>query len=101
MVKMAKNGSLAITVLAFLMFVMRNMKKLKNTKKTGSHNNFQLPVKSTDMVEHDKKQRIVKENDSETLQAELRSQILTNIRKDPSSTANSFKKMDRCRPCNW
>lgn len=92
MVKMAKNGSLAITVLAFLMFVMRNMKKLKNTKKTGSHNNFQLPVKSTDMVEHDKKQRIVKENDSETLQAELRSQILNNIRKDPSSTANSLKK---------
>ncbi len=92
MVKMAKNGSLAITVLAFLMFVMRNMKKLKNTKKTGSHDNFQLPVKSTNMVEHDKKQRIVKENDSETLQAELRSQILTNIRKDPSSTANSLKK---------
>lgn len=92
MVKMAKNGSLAITVLAFLMFVMRNMKKLKNTKKTGSHDNFQLPVKSTNLVEHDKKQRIVKENDSETLQAELRSQILTNIRKDPSSTANSLKK---------
>ncbi|BBO18125.1 flagellar M-ring protein FliF [Candidatus Brocadia pituitae] len=92
MVKMAKNGSLAITVLAFLMFVMRNIKKLKNTKKTGSHDNFQLPVKSTNMVEHDKKQRIVKENDSETLQAELRSQILTNIRKDPGSTANSLKK---------
>ena len=29
MLKMAKNGSLAITVLVFLMFVMRSMKKLK------------------------------------------------------------------------
>lgn len=93
MLKMAKNGSLAITVLAFLLFVMRNMKKLKNSKKTGSYDyNFQAPTKTTNIAEREKKQGMIKVDGSEMQHADLRTQILSNIRKDPSSTANSLKK---------
>jgi len=93
MLKMAKNGSLAITVLAFLMFAFRNMRKLKNTKKTaGRDSDFQVSTQNTNSAEREKKQEIAKETDGETRHAELRSQILTDIRKDPSLTANSLKK---------
>lgn len=93
MIKMAKNGSLAITVLAFLMFVMRNMKKLRNAKRSDTRDyNFQAPAKGTNTAEREKMHGVAKEIDSEELQAELRSKILTDIRKDPSSTANSLKK---------
>ncbi|TVM00226.1 MAG: flagellar M-ring protein FliF [Candidatus Brocadia sp. WS118] len=93
MLKMAKNGSLAITVLAFLMFVMRNMKKLKNSKKMEVQgSNFPASTQNPNTLEHGKKHGVVKENNNNVQHAELRSQIISDIRKDPGLTANSLKK---------
>lgn len=93
MLKMAKNGSLAITVLAFLMFVMRNIKKLKNSNKIESQgSDFLVSTKNTDISEREKKHGIVNDSDNPVDPVELRSQIINDIRKDPSLTANSLKK---------
>ncbi|HEY4481573.1 MAG TPA: flagellar basal-body MS-ring/collar protein FliF [Candidatus Brocadiaceae bacterium] len=91
MLKMAKNGSLAITVLVFLMFVMRSMKKLKKAKMANeqAHNTQrQTPYSNMTMVDESEEE----EKTDDAKQARLREQVVKNIRKDPSVTANSLKK---------
>src|SRR3990170_228725 len=85
MLKMVKNGSLAITVLVFLMFVMRSMKKLKKAKMVNEQaNNTRTPY--TNMMMEDE------EEVDDAKQLRLREQVVKNIRKDPGVTANSLKK---------
>ncbi len=90
MLKMAKNGSLAITVLVFLLFVMRSMKKLKNTRKIETQDNSQQMHKTNTSAPIDDDGD--DEKTAEAGHAVLREQIIKNIRKDPSMTANSLKK---------
>jgi flagellar M-ring protein FliF len=89
MLKMAKNGSLAITVLVFLMFIMRSMKKLKKTNKVELQDNQirTQPTNTNIPLNED-----FEEEAEETMHAALREQIIKNIRKDPSLAANSLKK---------
>ena len=88
LLKMAKNGSLAITVLVFLMFVMRSMKKLKKAKIANEQNNYTQT--------HTSKMNVTIEEDEEDEEDEkhlaVRAQIIKNIKRDPSNTANSLKK---------
>ena len=91
MLKMAKNGSLAITVLVFLMFVIRSMKKLKKAKMVNEQANKtqrQTPYPNMTIVGESEEE----ENTDDAKQAKLREQVVKNIRKDPSVTANSLKK---------
>src|SRR3989339_1505806 len=91
MLKMVKNGSLAITVLVFLMFVMRSMKKLKKAKMVNEQaNNTQRQTPYSNMTIVDESEEEEKTDDAK--QAKLREQVVKNIRKDPSVTANSLKK---------
>lgn len=89
MLKMAKNGSLAITVLVFLMFMLRSMKKLKKTNNGEVQDNKIRPhTTNTNMsVNPDVEGRA-----NETRHEVLREQVIKNIRKDPNLTANSLKK---------
>ena len=91
MLKMAKNGSLAITVLVFLMFVMRSMKKLKKDKmvnEQASNTQRQTPYSDMTIVDDAEEEEIA--DDAKHLR--LRDQVVRNIRKDPGVTANSLKK---------
>jgi len=89
--KMVKNGSLAITVLVFLMFVMRSMKKLKKAKMVNEQaNNTQRQTPYSTMTIGNESEEEEITNDAK--QAKLREQVVKNIRKDPSVTANSLKK---------
>ena len=88
MLKMVKNGSLAITVLVFLMFVMRSMKKLKKAKMVNEQaNNTRTPYTNMMMVDEEEEEEV-----DDAKQLRLREQVVKNIRKDPGVTANSLKK---------
>ena len=88
MLKMAKNGSLAITVLVFLMFVMRSMKKLKKAKMVNEQaSNAQTPYTNMTIEDEEEEERA-----DDAKQLRLRDQVVKNIRKDPSVTASSLKK---------
>lgn len=96
LLKMAKNGSLAITVLAFLLFVMRSMKKLKKAKEMK-----EVAIPST-YVQTPAANGIGRIDDVEDISEEekieevkrkmMRKQIIDNIRKDPATTASSLKR---------
>lgn len=101
MIKMAKNGSLAITVLVFLLFVMRTMKKLKKAKDKegeGYYVKAQAPKKMViDDAEDGEgvavmEERNVQEEARKAKDLFLRKQIVDQIRKDPGATAASLKK---------
>ena len=92
MLKMAKNGSLAITVLVFLMFVMRSMKKLKKAKATNEQHNFTKHHTSNMNVTTEEVDEEEEERADDAKQLRLRDQVVRNIRKDPSVTASSLKK---------
>ena len=87
MLKMAKNGSLAITVLVFLMFVLRGMKKLKKSKIVNEQASY---TKTSPM-----NMTIVEEEEEEvddSKQSRLRERVVKNIQKEPGVTATSLKK---------
>lgn len=100
MLKMAKNGSLAVTVLAFLLFVMRSIKKLKKVEEVkipsvyaqtppanGVHTNSMYAngmLKEEDVSNEEKSEEIKRKA--------LRKQLVDDIRKDPAATANSLKR---------
>ncbi|MEP9412117.1 MAG: flagellar M-ring protein FliF [Candidatus Brocadia sp.] len=89
MLKMAKNGSLAVTVLVFLMFILRSMKKLKKMNQAEMQDtNVKKYTAKTNMMANG----ISEKKEEETEQPDLRLEIIKNIRKDPSFTANSLKK---------
>ena len=92
MLKMAKNGSLAITVLVFLLFVMRSMKKLKKARTTNEQHNFTNSHTSNMNVTTDEVDEEEQEKADDAKQLRLREQVVKNIRKDPSVTASSLKK---------
>ena len=92
MLKMAKNGSLAITVLVFLLFVMRSMKKLKKARATNEQHNFTNSHTSNMNMTTDDVDEEEQEKADDAKQFRLREQVVKNIRKDPSVTASSLKK---------
>lgn len=92
MLKMAKNGSLAITVLVFLLFVMRSMKKLKKARATNEQHNFTKHYTSNMNVTTEEVAEEEEEKADDAKQLRLREQVVRNIRKDPGVTANSLKK---------
>ena len=92
MLKMAKNGSLAITVLVFLLFVMRSMKKLKKAKATNEQHNFTKHHTSNMNVTTEEVDEEEEEKADDAKQLRLREQVVKNIRKDPGVTASSLKK---------
>jgi len=92
MLKMAKNGSLAITVLVFLLFVMRSMKKLKKARATNEQHNFTNSHTSNMHVTTEEVDEEEEEKADDAKQLRLREQVVKNIRKDPGVTANSLKK---------
>ncbi len=94
MIKMAKNGSLAVTVLAFLLFIMRSMKKLKKAKEAEVQKSYvQGQPYTATASDMDKLEEIAEEERiEETKRTMLRKQVIDNIRKDPSATASSLKK---------
>jgi len=92
MLKMAKNGSLAITVLVFLLFVMRSMKKLKKARATNEQHNFTKHHTSNMHVTTEEVEEEEEEKADDAKQLRLREQVVRNIRKDPGVTANSLKK---------
>jgi len=92
MLKMAKNGSLAITVLVFLMFVMRSMKKLKKARATNEEHNFTKHHTSNMNVTTEEVDEEEEEKADDAKQLRLRDQVVRNIRKDPGVTASSLKK---------
>ncbi|HHT9108114.1 MAG TPA: flagellar basal-body MS-ring/collar protein FliF [Candidatus Wunengus sp. YC63] len=92
MLKMAKNGSLAITVLVFLLFVMRSMKKLKKARATNEQHNFTNSHTSNMNMTTDEVDEEEEEKADDAKQFRLREQVVKNIRKDPSVTASSLKK---------
>jgi len=92
MLKMAKNGSLAITVLVFLLFVMRSMKKLKKARATNEQHNFTKHHTSNMHVTTEEVEEEEEEKADNAKQLRLREQVVRNIRKDPGVTANSLKK---------
>lgn len=89
MLKMAKNGSLAITVLVFLMFIMRSLKKLKKTNMIESKDRQRQPQTANTNLSVDEEDTKKTDDAKHVL---LREQVIKNIRKDPSMTANSLKK---------
>ncbi|MBM2833232.1 MAG: fliF [Candidatus Brocadiaceae bacterium] len=92
MLKMAKNVSLAITVLVFLLFVMRSMKKLKKAKTTNEQHNLTKPHTSNMNVTREEVEEEEEEKADDAKQLRLRERVVGNIRKDPSVTASSLKK---------
>ncbi|HHT9144423.1 MAG TPA: flagellar basal-body MS-ring/collar protein FliF [Candidatus Wunengus sp. YC61] len=88
MLKMAKNGSLAITVLVFLMFVLRGMKKLKKAKIVNEQASYTKtsPMKMT-IVEEEEEEEV-----DDSKQSRLRERVVKNIQKEPGVTATSLKK---------
>jgi flagellar M-ring protein FliF len=92
MLKMAKNGSLAITVLVFLMFVMRSMKKLKKAQATNEQHNFTKHHTSNMNVTTEEVDEEEEEKADDAKQLRLRERVVGNIRKDPGVTASSLKK---------
>lgn len=87
MLKMAKNGSLAITVLVFLMFVMRSMKNMKKAKIVNEQASY-TKTSPMDMT-------IVQEEEEEVAdqkQLRLRERVVKKIQKEPGVTASSLKK---------
>lgn len=106
MLKMAKNGSLAITVLAFLVFVMRSMKKLKNGGKVqkqsvksgkkgfvpvveqadGQGMYASAPVKKV-FIDEDEG-----EDEGEVQHEVIRQKFAEKVKKEPDATAQSLKK---------
>ncbi len=92
MLKMAKNGSLAITVLVFLLFVMRSMKKLKKARATNEQHNFTKHHTSNMNVTTEEVDEEEEEEVDNAKHVRLREQVVRNIRKDPSVTASSLKK---------
>ena len=88
MLKMAKNGSLAITVLVFLIFVMRGMKKLKKAKTVNKQDYYaQTSPRNTTIVEEETDGEV-----DDQKQSRLREKVIKNIQKDPGVTASSLKK---------
>ncbi len=89
MLKMAKNGSLALTVLVFLIFIMRSVKKLKkmNQDELKKESDKKHAVKGN-MAANDG----VEKKEDQAEHVDLRLDVIKNIRKDPSFTANSLKK---------
>lgn len=92
MLKMAKNGSLAITVLAFLLFVMRSMKKLKKARARNEQHGFTQSHTSNMHMTTEGVDEEEEENADDAKQMRLREQVVKNIRKDPGVTASSLKK---------
>ncbi len=93
MLKMAKNGSLAFTALVFLMFMLRSMKKLKKGTRIGAQEtDIQTHISNANIPIGENKYEDEEKKDNDAKNAELRMQVIKNIRKDPSSTANSLKK---------
>ena len=92
MLKMAKNGSLAITVLVFLLFVMRSMKKLKKARATNEQHNFTKHHTSNMDMTTEEVDEEEEEKADETKHLRLRDKVVNNIRKDPGVTASSLKK---------
>ncbi|MEK7733730.1 MAG: flagellar basal-body MS-ring/collar protein FliF, partial [Planctomycetota bacterium] len=89
MLKMAKNGSLAITVLVFLLFVMRSMKKLKKPKvKEEVETIARKPVLA---VEEPPEEETV-EKVAEAKRVVLRKQVVDKIKSNPGTVANSLKR---------
>lgn len=87
MLKMAKNGSLAITVLVFLMFVMRSMKNMKKAKIVNEQASYTKtsPMNMTIVQEEE-------EDVDDSKQSKLRERVVKNIQKEPGVTATSLKK---------
>jgi flagellar M-ring protein FliF len=121
MLKMAKNGSLAITVLAFLLFVMRSMKKIKKAGKVQSRSvgqeAYQIVTKGSKKMnnvgEGEHTETIIQSqpqtqsqakaladmalledevNEEELHQEALRQRIIEKVKKDPQATSVSLKK---------
>ncbi len=89
MLKMAKNGSLAITVLVFLLFVMRSMKKLKKPKvKTDVETLVKKPVLAVDEPSEEE----TVEKIAEAKRVVLRKQVVDKIKSNPGTVANSLKR---------
>lgn len=91
MLKMAKNGSLAITVLAFLMFVMRSMKKVKKSKTASEpvHSRQRPAQYANGDSDYEYEEDELTE---EVKQAKKREDIVKNIRREPQVAATSLKK---------
>ena len=89
MLKMAKNGSLAITVLVFLLFVMRSMKKLKKPKVTE---NVETLVKKPVLAVEEPSEEETVEKVAEAKRVVLRKQVVDKIKSNPGTVANSLKR---------
>lgn len=95
LLKMAKNGSLAVTVLAFLLFVMRSIKKLKKVEEVKTPSDYAQtpPANGVHINDVLKTENVFDEEKAEEVKRKaLRKQLVDNIRKDPAATANSLKK---------
>ncbi|MBM4064096.1 MAG: flagellar M-ring protein FliF [Planctomycetes bacterium] len=92
MLKMAKNGSLAITVLVFLLFVMRSMKKLKKARAANEQHNFSNYHTSNMNMTNEGMEDEEEEKANDVKHVRLRERVVKDIRKDPGVTASSLKK---------
>jgi len=108
--KLAKNGSLGITVLAFLLFVMRSMKKLKKQKgapviqkkQTGAippEDSQTASAAKNVSVEDEIEKMLAEEADDDPAsliesakKAKKREQVINNIKKEPNVAASSLKR---------
>src|SRR3990170_1188804 len=87
MLKMVKNGSLAITVLVFLMFVIRSMKKLKKAKMVNEQANKtqrQTPYPNMTIVGESEEE----ENTDDAKQARLREQVVKKINRNTEGSCH-------------
>ncbi|MBI5307425.1 MAG: flagellar M-ring protein FliF [Planctomycetes bacterium] len=89
MLKMAKNGSLAITVLVFLLFVMRSIKKLKKPK---NKENAETLVKKPVLAVEEPFEEETVEKVAEAKRVVLRKQVVDKIKSNPGTVANSLKQ---------
>lgn len=89
MLKMAKNGSLAITVLVFLLFVMRSMKKLKKSKEKE---NVETLVRKPALAIEETPEEESAEKAAEAKRVILRKQVVDKIKSNPGTVANSLKR---------
>jgi len=89
MLKMAKNGSLAITVLVFLFFVLRSMKKLKKPKEQEGTESL---VKKRVIMTEESPQEETEEKVAEAKRVVLRKQVVDKIKSNPGTVANSLKR---------
>ena len=71
---------------------MRSMKKLKKAKATNEQHNFTKHHTSNMNVTTEEADEEEEERADDAKQLRLRDQVVRNIRKDPSVTANSLKK---------